>query len=202
MGRKWISVGVNIVATVLLVLGSLSNVVGFQSMKSSAVIDTPLFSLRIQRATNQKQNIITTQYLGINEKNLLQFPIKNNTTEQLKKTIDILSKMDGKTFERFTEICIQKARQNDTQQDLSHYQIVQALLLLKTNPDAFINFYAIRDNQELPKTALTYCGTHTICVWGPGCLLILIFWSMIVLLDVIGEVIYTILTIVRTTANY
>jgi hypothetical protein len=200
--KQYPLIGVSICAVVLLVLGSLTNVVGYQSVKSTTVNDSPLFATRTQRATNQQQNILTSQYLGMGKGNLLQFPLRDNKTELLKRAIDIISKMDDTTFARFTELLIQKARQNDTLQDLSHYQIVQSLLLLKTNPDAIINSYTIRNNQELPKTVFTYCGTPTWCAWGPGCLLFLIFWIPIILLDVIGEVIYTILTIVLTTANY
>jgi hypothetical protein len=192
---------ISLSAVVLLVLGSLSNVVGYQSVKST-VNDSPLFTTRTQRAINQHQNILTYQYLGMGKGNLLQFPLRDNTTELLKRVIDIVNKMDDTTFARFTELLIQKVRQNDTLRDLSHYQIVQSLLFLKTNPDAVINSYTLRNNQVLPKTALTYCGTRTACVWGPGCLFITLFWSLIVVLDVIGEVIYTILTLISTTANY
>ena len=68
-------IGVSICAVVLLVLGSLSNVVGYQSVKST-VNDSPLFQTRTQRATNQQQNIITSQYLGKGKGNLLHFPIE------------------------------------------------------------------------------------------------------------------------------
>jgi len=200
MKRKWLAAGISVIAVVLLVFGSLNNVVGYQSVESSTVNDFPVFSVRTQRATNQQQNILTSQYLG--KGNLWQFPSRDTRTEQLRKAIHIISKMDDKTFARSIELCIQKVRQADALQDLSRYQIVRVLLLLKTNPDAFINSYTIRNNQVLPKTALTYCGTRTACVWGPGCLFITLFWSLIVVLDVIGEVIYSILTIVRTTANY
>ena len=57
-------IGVSICAVVILVLGSLSNEVVYQSEKSTNVNDSPLFTTRTQRATNQHQNIITSQYLG------------------------------------------------------------------------------------------------------------------------------------------
>ncbi len=56
-------IGVSICAMILLVLGSLTNVVGYQSVKST-VNDSPLFQTRTQRATNQQRNFITSQYLG------------------------------------------------------------------------------------------------------------------------------------------
>ncbi|KYK24479.1 hypothetical protein AYK25_09770 [Thermoplasmatales archaeon SM1-50] len=139
---------VSLCAVVLLVLGSLSNVVGYQTVKSTVNV-SPLFSTRTQRATNQQQNILTSQYLGMGEGSILQFPIRDNRTEQLKKTIDIINKMDDKTFARFTELCIQKARQDDTLRDLNRSQIVQTLLLLKTNPKAILNSFTSKDNHPV-----------------------------------------------------
>ena len=154
-------------AMVLLVLGSLSNVVGYQSVKSN-VNDSPLFNVRTQRATNQQQNSITSQYIG--KGNVWNIPMSDNRNEQLKKALVFISKMDDESFARFTELCIQKPRQNDTLRDVSRYQIVQSLLLLKTNPDAIINFYSNKNNQENPTTLPTYCGTQTLCGdWYPGC---------------------------------
>jgi hypothetical protein len=170
---------VSLCAVVILVLASLGNVVGYQSVQSS-VGDLPLFETRIQRATNQQQKSIIPQYIGMGRGKLLQFPMKDNRTEQLRKVIDILSNMDDTTFERFTELCIQKARQNDILRDVSHYQIVQSLLLLKTNADAIIYTYTNRNNQDNPTSLPTYCGSDTMCGgWYPGCwigvILVLIF---------------------------
>jgi hypothetical protein len=136
-------------AVVLLVLGSLSNVVGYQSVKSTVVNDSPLFRTRIQRANNHQQYIVTSQYLGMGKEILWQFPIRDNRTEQLKKAVDIISKMGDKTFAQFTELCLQKARQDNTLQDISNYQIVQALLLLKTNPKAILNIFTNKDNHPI-----------------------------------------------------
>ena len=147
--EKYPLIGVSIIAVVLLVLGSLTNVVGYQQVQSTAVNDSPLFRTRTQRATNQQQNIITSQYLGKGKGNLWQFPIRDNRTEQLKKAIDIISKMGDKTFEQFTELCIKKARQDNTLQGISDYQIVQALLLLKTNPKAILNSFTNRNNHPI-----------------------------------------------------
>src|SRR5512136_1622086 len=109
-------IGVSILAMVLLVLGSLSNVVGYQSVKTT-VNDSPLFQTRTQRATNQQQNILTSQYLGMEKGNLWQFPIRDSRTERIKKAINIISKMDDKTFERFTELCIQRIKQDKSLKD-------------------------------------------------------------------------------------
>ena len=154
-------IGISICAVVLLVLGSLSNVVGYQSVKST-VNDSPLFQTRTQRATNQQQNILTSRYLGMGKGNLLQFQIRDNTTEQLKKAIDIISKMGEKTFAQFKELCIQKARQDNTLQDISDHQIVQTLLLLKANPKAILYSFTNRTNQDI-----TSSGLFSLCQNNP-----------------------------------
>jgi hypothetical protein len=167
-------IGVSLCAVVLLVLGSLSNVVGYQSVKST-VNDSPLFQTRTQRATNQQQNSIISQYLGIGRETLLQFPFRDNRTEQLKKAINIISKMDDKTFQRFTELCIQKARQDDTLRDISRYQIAQALHLLKTKPEAIMNSITERDNHNMTSGYLS-CDIPIACLWF---LLLWPIWSLI-----------------------
>jgi hypothetical protein len=147
--NKYPLIGVSIIAVVLLILGSLTNVVGYQSMKSSAMSESPLFSMRTQRATDQQRNILTSQYLGKGKENLLQFPTRDNKTELLIKAIDFINKMDEKTFARFMELCIQKVRQDNTLRDISHYEIIQALLLLKTNPKAILNSFTNRNNHPI-----------------------------------------------------
>jgi hypothetical protein len=189
---------VSLCAVVLLVLGSLSNVVGYQSVKST-VNDSPLFQTRTQRATNHQQNSITSQYIGMGRETLLQIPYKGNKGESVEKVIKIINKMDEKTFERFIELCIQKARRDDTLRDLNRYKIVQTLLLLKTNPEAIINSYTIRKNQDSLRTEFTQCGRPTWCAWGPGCLLVYLFILPFLLLEIILNVIYAILTL--TTNN-
>jgi hypothetical protein len=184
-------VGMSICAVVLLVLASLTNVVGYQSVKST-VNDSPLFQTRTQRATNQQQNSITSEYLGMDKGNLLKFPIKDNKTEQLKNAVDFISKMGDKTFAHLIELYIQKARQDTTLQGLSDYQIVQALLLLKTNPKAILNIFTNKDNHPI-----TSSEWFSLCQWGPiycivfNILLLISFVYFIILLYKSGPTAFT-----------
>jgi hypothetical protein len=147
--NKYPLIGGSICAVVLLVLASLTNVVGFNSMKSTSVTDSPLFSVRTQRATNQQQNIITSQYLGEGKENLLQFPSRDNKTEQMNRAIEYISKMDDKTFAWFTELCIQKVRQENNLKDISPNEIIQILQLLKINPEIIVQSLTNRNNQNI-----------------------------------------------------
>jgi hypothetical protein len=49
---------------VLLVLAALSNVVGYQSKKSPAMSNSPLFRLKLQKMLNNEQNSVKNRYLG------------------------------------------------------------------------------------------------------------------------------------------
>jgi hypothetical protein len=158
-------IGVSILAVVLLVMGSLSNVVGYQSVKSTIVNDSPLFQTRTQRATNQHQNSITSQYLG--KGNLWQFPITNNRPEQLKKALVFISKMDDKTFTQFTELCIQRVKQDSTLRGTNSNDIIRTLNMLRTTPEIILDFLGNRYNQD------TKLSGDSITV-SPGCNLVAI----------------------------
>jgi len=185
---KYPLIGVSIFAVVLLVLGSLTNVVGYQSVKSTAVNDSPLFKTRTHKAINQQQNIITSQYLGMGKGTLLQFPTRDNKTESLKKVIEFISNMDDKTFSQFTELCIQRVRQDSSLRNINHNEIVQALYLLKTKPETIINSFINRNNQNI--TSSEYYTIYnlfpgcTINNWFPGCIPLFILH---ILVEVISE---------------
>ena len=169
-------IGVGICAVVLLVLGSLSNVVGYNSVKST-VNDSPLFNIRTQRATNQQQNIITSQYLG--KGNLWNIPMSDNRNEQLKKVIDIISKMDDKTFEWFIKSCIQKVRQDKTFSETNN-EIIQMLQLLRKESKTKIFSIINKNNQECGGFSFWTFEGYTMCAWFPGCWILSILYLLLV----------------------
>jgi len=187
---------VSICAVVLLVLASLSNVVGYQSTKSTVVNDSPLFKTRTQRATNQQQNILTSQYLGKGNGNLLRFPLRDNQIETLKKVIESIKKMDDGTFERFTQLCIQKTRQDITLSDIDPNEIKQMLQILRTQPDR-INLNQIRNNFNTTSPTIY---EYSICNWIPGCVIYhaftTIFLILILIFILISNIIMFILNII------
>jgi len=169
-------IGVSILAVVLLVMGSLSNVVGYQSVKSTTVNDSPLFQTRTQRATNKQQNCITSQFLGMKKGNLLRFPMRDNRIESLIKAIEYIGKMDDKTFDLLTKSCIQKVRQDNTFSGTNN-EIIQMLQLLRKQSKTIIFSFTNKNNQVgLP----TYYG-YTLCSWVPGCWIEIIFNLLFIL---------------------
>jgi hypothetical protein len=178
---------VSICAVVLLVLGSLSNVVGYQSVKSTTLNDSPLFETRMQRATNQQQNSITSRFLGMEKGNLWLIPLRDNGIEQLKKAIDTIKNMDDKEFARFTELCIQRTKQDQSLKELTPSSIVKALHTLKTKSVPIINYFMNRNNQTI-----TAFGMATFCVWFPGCIPIFILYMIVsTIYSIIKQIIFT-----------
>ena len=159
-------IGVSICAVVLLILGSLTNVVGYQTVKSYTVNDSPLFRTRTQRATNQQQNFLTYQYLGMGKGNLLQFPTRDNKTESLKKAIELISKMDEKTFARFTALCIQHTKQDNTLGDTDPNEITRVLNQVRTKSETIQYSFTNRNYQNKTPSDLV-----TIQNWFPGCII-------------------------------
>jgi hypothetical protein len=129
--NKYPLVGVSILVVVLLILGSLSNVVGYQTIQSSGVNDSPLFSARTQRATNRQQNSIIPQYLGKGTGNIWQFPPPDNNTESLKTIFEIIKKMDDATFQRFLISLQQRVKEASPLNSQKLHEITNGLTELR-----------------------------------------------------------------------
>ena len=176
---------ISILAVILLILGSLSTVVGYQSVKSTTVSDSPLFQTRTQRATNQQRDILTAQYLG--KGNVWNIPQSDNRIEQLKKALEFISRMDEKSFTQFTEICIKRIHQDKSLKEIASRSIVKSFHILKTNPVAIMNSFTQRNNQTI-----TAYGMITLCVWFPGCIPIFILYLVVsTIISLMKQIIFT-----------
>jgi hypothetical protein len=122
---------------VLLVLGSLSNVVGYQSIQSSDINGSPLFSVRTQRAANQQQNSITSQYLGKGQYTI-PFPLRDNRTELIQKVIERIRLMDDGTFNRFVDSFMRYIHQHNALNSVNAMEIIQELRQIRDNPKDII----------------------------------------------------------------
>jgi hypothetical protein len=169
MTRKYLVTGTSITIVVLIVLGLLSNVVGYQSVKSKTVNDSPLFQTRTQRATNQQQTSITSQYLGMNRGKPLQFPINDNQTQILKKAIELISNTDEKTYASLEKLFINSIRQIPAFHNTNIEVIKEILQSIRAQPQLIMNAQNHPSNIEP-----TYNDAPTICVWYPRCYLIVI----------------------------
>jgi hypothetical protein len=156
-------IGISILVVVLLALGSLSNVVGYQSVKSTSVSNSPLFRVRTQRATNQQQNSFTFQYLGKGIDNRLQFPSQDNKTEILRKFVRIISSMDQRTFEQSIKLCFDKIRKDNTCDEQTLDKIIPIFYGLKSKPNTIMN-YVFKGNKDDQTSYVTVCQWHFGCI--------------------------------------
>ncbi len=173
MVRKWLAIGINIIAVVLLVLDPLSNVVECHSVEKT-VDDSPLFQTRSQRATNQQQVILTAQYLGMEKENLLRFPIKENRTIQLKKFFEAIYKMNDRTFGQVIELCIRNIKHRNNIKDINPSELLQFHRQLKTASGVLNDFMKENNSIEPPSLLII-----SFCRWAPGCLLLCLYILMI-----------------------
>jgi len=110
-------IGVSICAVVLLVLGSLSNVVGYQSVKST-VTDSPLFRVKIQRFLHNQPNKITYRYLGEGKNS------DNDTTPPVTTCILNPLEPNGENGWYVSEITVMlNATDDDSGVNVTQYQI-------------------------------------------------------------------------------
>jgi len=182
---KYPLIGVSICAVILLVLGSLTNVVGYQSVKSTAMSESPLFSVRTQRATNQQRNILTSQYLGKGKESKISIIYRDNRIESLQKIIERISKMSDAQLVELAGLIGCNKMVNENRQ-----QILRLLYQLKNNPGEIKKQLSIipKDSSHItkgcPPTTFPMCTPS--CQWFPGCAL---FWIWVFLMGVIDTII-------------
>jgi hypothetical protein len=171
MGKKSL-IGVSICAVVLLILGSLSNVIGYQSVKSTAVNDSPLFSVRTKRATNQiNKNTFTFNYLGRGIESNFQFPKQENKTSMLQKVIAGIRAMDENEFGRFQSLVILSLYKDKSNKNIESILVLSLLKQIRS-PAKILPIIQIDDHSdemEQPTTPSVCATCDTIHNWHPGC---------------------------------
>ena len=100
--KQYPLIGISIIVIAALILASLSNVVGYQSVQSTITNNSPLFTLRTKRATNQtREDILTTHFLKKGIDSNIHFTTRDNKIELLKIIFETIKKMDDATFQKF-----------------------------------------------------------------------------------------------------
>ena len=84
--KKKILIG-SIIAVVILILVSFSSVVGFQSVKSDSKIESPLFGVRTNRAINDENNGVKSDYIGKGKEIKIHLPKRSNEVISFKKIV-------------------------------------------------------------------------------------------------------------------
>ena len=106
--NKKILIG-SLVAVVIIILVSFTGVVGYQTTKSSNIARaSPLFAVRSSRAIDEESKGLICDYVGKGEEISISVPTFNSRNTQMQKVIDRISQMDGKEFNHFKNLIIDK----------------------------------------------------------------------------------------------
>ena len=176
-------------AVVVLVLASLSPAVGFRTVKSSFVKDSPLFNVRTKRAIGEEQEGLTADYIGKGKENGIFFPIRDKNSFQIYRIIQRMSQMNDET-RWFTTLQLNREYLDKliTNEDL--HKILNRLPQTKGNPQEIMNML-IDESDDL------LIGGWTI--FNPVCLIIifgLLFlfevWTYIISIYLITSLLSTI----------
>jgi hypothetical protein len=180
-------IGISILAVVLLVLGSLSNVVGYQSVKST-VNDSPLFKTRTLRviSSESNSNTLTSKYLGKGFTKFL-FPLKDSDEELIKKCIERIRAMDESTFHRFVSTAVNQIKHEDTLKGINIKEFITGLNQLRESKQ---NILVYNDGNDDRRTWFRPNFYPTSC-WIPGCLILSIIFIIFILIN-LGPTLYPI----------
>jgi hypothetical protein len=166
-------IGVSISAVILLILASLTNVVGYQSVKSSAITESPLFHLRSQKATQQQPNRIISEYLGKGKENTLFISLKDRKTDFLRKCIMQIKTMDDTEIDCLKNMLISDLGRRGEMPDVKPQVILAALCAIRDDPAVLSyldNDFKSNDNlTNLPTNMPTYNCLCSVLAWTPGC---------------------------------
>ncbi len=138
--KKKILIG-SIIAVVILVLVSFTGVVGYQTTQSSTIDRaSPLFTVRSSRAIDEDSKDFTCDYVGKGEECNIQFPQRMIESYKIGRALELLSKMDDKTFQRFINGINNWNYQNREIESEYIPKMVAKLHNLRENDNIIINY--------------------------------------------------------------
>ena len=157
--NKKILLGSSLGAVVILILVSFTGVVGYQTTKSSTIAKaSPLFTVRSSRAIDVESEDIACDYVGKGEEIVLSIPKRDDRTESLQKFIDIIGKMDDKTFNIFVRLVINRIISENYAEEEKIPELKHALYQLKDN--SVVLKFEYEDNENsVTMSPLTGCST-------------------------------------------
>ena len=182
--NKKILIG-SIIAVAILVLVSFTGVVGYQTTKSSTIANaSPLFTVRSRRAIDEENKDIACDYVGMEEENILSFPKRDNRTVALQQVIEIISKMNDVTFNRFLDLIIKHLHKIDDFQEYHKEDIILYFNLLRNNPTKIIIDNQDREESNLHtyECTITWDGCPMPTLENDGKLLCILFYLLLLLL--------------------
>ena len=173
----------SIIAVAILILVSFTGVVGYQTTKSSTIAKaSPLFTVRSSRAIDEESEDFTCDYVGKELPTLFTFPKRDNREEFVQKVIDIISKMDDETYDRYIILIINRICQDNIIKNKKIPELTNAFHHIRVNPEWLVNDIYLGEDSFLYDTSPTANIFITLCDWFQGCILQFLIGSFILLI--------------------
>ena len=184
--EKKLLIGGSAIAVVVLVLASLSPVVGFHTVKSTSTKNSPLFSIRTNRAVNKETTgTFISDYIGKGGEINIIFPLRNNKDSDGQKIIDKITAMNDEELHIFINLIIKQLQKYTKTINIEKSKIISLLYNLKDNPE-IIEQYVVgsenNDNSPQAETLWFWSPCTYGYKWFPGCYLEALLIELIVAL--------------------
>jgi hypothetical protein len=154
--NKKITLGA-IAVVVIIVSTSFTSVMGEQARDSSERKGSPLFTIRLLRATNKPYSeVVTSEYIGQEKTMAILFPAKNTTLSLFHKAVDGISKMDDASFNKFLNAAVNKLCYSNKVKEGELPNIKKTFQFMRENPDE-VKKYAV-DEKEGKKLSTHHIG--------------------------------------------
>ena len=142
--NKKILIG-SIIAICILIGVSFTSVVGYNNINSD-VKASPLFNIRSSRAIDEDNQELSCEYVGKGEESVFSIPKLKNENEIIEQVVDVICKMDGKTFSNLVARIMNQEQMSDKETS----DVLQALYHIRGNP----NDYKYFDKKSGPITII------------------------------------------------
>jgi len=173
-------IGISIVTVVVLILASMVNVIGFQTIQSSTTSESPLFAVQTMQAIDGSRPFIKTEYAGKGTPSSFQFPNINIRGVLLDKALTILTKMTPQQIKKLHRQLISLINQN-----ASSSQVAASTLVSFTNGrqelQNLLGMNRINGNGSRNDPPTFYCPT-LFGYWVPSCVVEGIILALIFIL--------------------
>jgi len=161
--NKKILIG-SIIAICILVGVSFTSVVGYRNVASNVKV-SPLFNIRSGRAIDEESEELSCEYVGKGDGINIHLSSILKRTEQIQKVIEIIDKIDDKTYNNLVTQIINHLKNQEQMSEKEILVKLQVLQHIRVNKND-IKYY-ITKNNPIPKTQ-----EYNTCFWYPGCFII------------------------------
>ncbi len=182
--KKNILIGGSFVAVILIVLASFTSVVGYSSLdKNSNYINSPLFTIRTQKAIDNNRAQITSQYIGKDRELFISIPLRDVDSFFSFRVINRISKFNDDQINRLKQIIINKLHSDERFEDIDNNQIYESLQYIRNHPNE-VKQYIVKSDSD---------SSITINNWIPGCFCLKFLIELIIIS--IYAVLYILITL-------